>query len=559
MRQTPSDDYDESLTVPSASYAGGDSLLFGRPMLDSLKSSHPQSVQMFMLWQKFLDNVNPLVKLFHAPTVQQSILEASSNLDNIAASTEALMFAIYLCAVTSLRNDDCERIMGASRHALLARFSNAAQQALINAEILKTSDMVVLQAFTLFLLAMREHYESDSTWLLAGLAIRIGIRIGLHRERASREVSVFEAEMRRRLWWQILILDFRSAQLSGSRIEPDVQLFETKRPLNVNDSDLSPSMKEPPVEHPGITDMLFCSIRYEIGEFMRQKRALKLFDGTRQRGNAVVSVAEKDKAIDEFENMLEQKYLRYTDPSIPLHFISAGLARGAVCHMRVLAHHPRQYPDKGASLPQAEKDVLFSTSLKMVEYDNLGPSTNMIRGYLWYMKAHLQLEAFIYLLSELRNRTEGNEVDRAWHYIGLVFENHPEMVTNTKNSLYFAIGNLTLKAWEKRLAVAGHNHGLYQVAIPGFVTRLRSLRKAAPAQPMKSAANTKTNDSPDQVHHTTQMSHGDDFLGLEMAAEFDPAFLATYDEMDASPMDWEYWQGLLEGNEWPMMNDNRTL
>jgi hypothetical protein len=556
MRQSPSDYYDERSTVPSVLYAGGDNLLFGRSMFESLRSSHPEPVKMFMLWQTFLDNVNPLVKLFHAPTVQQSILEASGNLDNVAASTEALMFAIYLCAVTSLRNDDCERIMGASRHALLVRFSNATQQALINAEILKTSNMVVLQSFTLFLLAMREHYDPDSTWLLAGLAIRIGQRIGLHRESASREVSVFEAEIRRRLWLQILILDFRSAQLSGSKLEPDGQLFETKRPLNVNDSDLSPSMKEPPVEHPGVTDMLFCSIRYEIGEFMRQKRSLKLFDGFRQRGIATVSLTEKDKAIDEFEDMLEQKYLRYTDPSIPLHFISAGLARGAVCQMRLLAHHPRQYPDKGAGLPQEEKDMLFSTSLKMVEYNNLGSTTHTIRGYVWHMKVYLQLDAFIYLLSELRNRTEGDEVDRAWHQIGLVFGNHPEMVSETKNSLYFAIGNLVLKAWEKRSAVTGYDHGLYHVVTPDFITRLRSQRKSNPAQSPKPIAPIKTNDYPDQRTHKTQASRGDEFLGLEMAAEFDPAFLATYAEMDASPMDWEYWQGLLEGSAWPMMNNN---
>jgi hypothetical protein len=525
-------------------------------MLESLRSSHPQPVRMFMLWQTFLDNVYPLVKLFHAPTVQQSILEASSNLDNVAASTEALMFAIYLCAVTSLRNDDCERIMGASRHALLARFSNATQQALINAEILKTSNIVILQAFTLFLLAMREHYESYSTWLLSGLAIRIGQRIGLHRESASRDVSVFEAEMRRRLWWQILILDFRSAQLSGSRVESDGRIFETKRPLNVNDSDLSPRMKELPVEHPGITDMLFCSIRYEIGEFMRQYRSLKLFDGLGQRTTAAVSLMEKDKAINEFEDMLEKKYLRYTDPSIPLHFLSAGLAKSAVCQMRLLAHHPRQYPDKGASLSQSEKDMIFSTSLKMVEYDNIGPTTNSVRGYMWHMKIYLQLDAFIYVLGELRNRIEGEQVDHAWQQVRLVFENHPEMVSDTKNSLYFAIGNLALKAWEKREAVAGHNQGLYQVATPDFITRLRSYRKAIPAQDTKSIANITAYNASNQGHPVTQANHGEDFLGLETSPEFDPSFLATYAEMDASPMDWEYWQGLLEGSKWPMMNDN---
>jgi hypothetical protein len=130
------------------------------------------------------------------------------------------------------------------------------------------------------------------------------------------------------------------------------------------------------------------------------------------------------------------------------------------------------------------------------------------------------------------------------------------MFTDAKDSLYFAIGNLALKAWEKRSAVAGHNDGLYQVATPDFVARLRSHRKVIPAQPAKSIANTKTNDSPDHGTRTTPANHGDDFLGLDMATEFDPAFLTTYAEMDASPMDWEYWQCLLERSEWPMMNNN---
>jgi hypothetical protein len=49
----------------------------------------------------------------------------------------------------------------------------------------------------------------------------------------------------------------------------------------------------------------------------------------------------------------------------------------------------------------------------------------------------------------------------------------------------------------------------------------------------------------------------DDFQGLDMMADFDPAFLPTYTSLDSSPMDWEYWQGLLEGSELPMLNENR--
>ena len=126
-------------------------LLFGQPAPVNLHSSHPQPLQIFKLWQTCLDNVNPLVKLFHAPTVQQMILEASGNLDKLSTSTEALMFAIYLCATMSLSEEECKSMMGKSRAAIVLRFANAAQQALVNAKVLQSSNMVVLQAFTLFL------------------------------------------------------------------------------------------------------------------------------------------------------------------------------------------------------------------------------------------------------------------------------------------------------------------------------------------------------------------------------------------------------------------------
>ena len=122
-------------------------------MLKSLRSSHPNPVQIFRLWQVFLDNVNPLTKIIHAPTVQQQILQASGDLEGILPMQEALMFSIYLAAVTSLQDEECCQVMGETRSVLLARFSNAAQQALINVKFLRTSSLVVLQALTLFLVS----------------------------------------------------------------------------------------------------------------------------------------------------------------------------------------------------------------------------------------------------------------------------------------------------------------------------------------------------------------------------------------------------------------------
>ncbi len=139
-------------TTSDIIYRDGCGLIFGSyPTNTSLSAFHPQPVHIFRLWQTFLDNINPLVKLFHAPTVQQLIIEASGSLDDVSKSMEALMFAIYSSAVTSLSNADCESMIGEAKSTLLARYQFGTQQALISAGFLKSSDLVVLQAFVLFL------------------------------------------------------------------------------------------------------------------------------------------------------------------------------------------------------------------------------------------------------------------------------------------------------------------------------------------------------------------------------------------------------------------------
>ena len=121
---------------------------------NKLKALHPEMVHMFRLWQVFLSNVQPLVKIFHAPTVQQIILDASADLENVPKHVEALMFSMYLLAVTSMQTVDCERLLGESRDNLLSRFSHAAQQALINARFMKSLNLMTLQAFTLYAVSM---------------------------------------------------------------------------------------------------------------------------------------------------------------------------------------------------------------------------------------------------------------------------------------------------------------------------------------------------------------------------------------------------------------------
>lgn len=116
-----------------------------------LAELHPTPLHIFKLWQAFLENVNPLTKVIHVPTLQQQILEAMSDLPRASKELEALMFAIYCIALVSMEQGEVEKSFGESKKVLLSKYKKGAQQAFKNAALLRTSSLTVLQAFMLYL------------------------------------------------------------------------------------------------------------------------------------------------------------------------------------------------------------------------------------------------------------------------------------------------------------------------------------------------------------------------------------------------------------------------
>jgi hypothetical protein len=124
---------------------------------ESLSSFHPPTGQIFRLWETFLSNVDPLVKLIHVPTVQRQLLQASGDLQNVSKAFEALMFSIYASAITSLSNKECLDLTCLPKSQLLERYHKITQQALTRAGLLGTPDVVVLQAAVLFIHSVYQH------------------------------------------------------------------------------------------------------------------------------------------------------------------------------------------------------------------------------------------------------------------------------------------------------------------------------------------------------------------------------------------------------------------
>lgn len=121
----------------------------GRPA--PVTDAHPPIAHIMRLWQIYIDNINPLLKITHVPTVQGQVVEAAARPEKAPKNIEALMFAIYIMAITSMEEPDVQRMFELPKKELLGRYFISLQQALVNASFMRVNDPITLQAFLLYL------------------------------------------------------------------------------------------------------------------------------------------------------------------------------------------------------------------------------------------------------------------------------------------------------------------------------------------------------------------------------------------------------------------------
>lgn len=414
LNEASDDDDDNSPTQASSQSGNGWVFSFSSQNVDLL-SLHPIPVQLEIYWDIYKENVDPLVKVLHIPSLEPTVLAAASHLANLSKSFEALMFAIYYGAATSLSPEDCLIKLGEERSVLLARYKFAIEQALARANFLVTEELVVLQAFVIFLICLRRNNDARVIWTLTGLVVRIAQTIGIHRDGSHFGLAPFEVETRRRLWWQVCILDVRASEDHGCDPTITEQSFDTKMPLNVNDVDLEPQMKTLPSERKGCTDMTFSLIRFEVANTFRRLNYIPP-GAPRACGDffASISLEDKERWITECHERLEDRYLKHCDMNVPIYWVTATVARLMMSKMWLMVYHPFQRQDGGKNLSSEIREKLFITSLENIEYSILLETEARTMQWGWLFRTYMQWHAFAFILVELCHRTRGELVDRAW-------------------------------------------------------------------------------------------------------------------------------------------------
>lgn len=418
--ETDSDTFlDESAPEEAMPFDANAAIMGFRAVCRSLREYHPPLSQSVALLEVFKENVAPVVLIFHIPTLVCIYWDAIASLDTLDKDTEALLFAVYYSAVISMDSEQCFSVLGVSRKRALETYHFAVQQAVARADLLNTQSMALLQAMVIFLTAFRNEDESRTVWSLTALVFHIAQAMGLHRDGTEFGLTPLETELRRRLWWHICFLDNRSSIYHGCEPIVNRSSFNTKFPLNINDSDLTRDMTKPPPEREGATEMTFCLIRCEI-LFAHWKicyvppnvRCL------RQRPNSM-SLPEREALVQELKQRLEDHYLKHCDDSIPILFACLTTARLILAKTWLVLYYPLSRRDE-ANLPTTVRDQLLRLAIEVLKESTALLKDKRNSRWAWHAKAHIQWQAAAFTLSEICSRPPSAECDRAWKYITIL-------------------------------------------------------------------------------------------------------------------------------------------
>ena len=399
---------------------------------------------------------------------------------------------------------------------------------------------------------MRAFSDPHTTWTMSGVALRIAQRIGIHRDGSRHGLSIFETEMRRRIWSQLIIMDSTSAQFCGVASSPMLKTADTQPPMNINDSDLDIRMMEPAREKEGPTEMIFCLTRCEFGKWLQRwsKDAGRPSDSPWAfLSSSSMSLKEKDDAIDELEALMEQKFLRYCDRSIPLHLATTMMARSAIHYTRLVAHHPRQYQDSNARIPQTEKDIIFETCLKMTENADYGQMHADCQRFAWHTENHMPWDAMIFMLSEMRFRTDPDEIGKVWVIISNIYSRHVRHARkNAQRPLHTALQNLIVKAWRAYIEKC-NLHSWAPIPCPTIViTLLDNAQGVTDSQLTNEASRTTPHGDilREDPHHDVSTA------GFDVDAD-------AYVLFNDVPMNWNEWDNLLSQFQESLAHDMTLL
>ncbi|KAI1752180.1 fungal-specific transcription factor domain-containing protein [Xylaria castorea] len=509
-QSTDSEDEDDNEESTPESFGGGGGasiltspgMLLGTRQRGSLHAiKHPSPDHIQYLASTYFRNVDVHLKILHRPTILSALSGLAANSEtasDLSPESTALFFAIYYASITSLTSTECVRSLGRPRADLATLFQAGIEQALLRADYLNNTSLETLQALTLYTCCLRSHNGSRASWALLGLPIRLAQALNIHQDGdgTHSRLTPFEAEQRRRLWWQLIVLDIRAAEDRGTGTIIARGSYDTRLPHNLDDVEFGPDTTTPLRDRPGPSDTTF-------GLFTAQSSGIFLWsEHVRQN----MGEEGGEETVCRRARYLEAQFLRGADPEHVGSYLASVTVRLIILKMWLVMRyplHPRDAMPWGPAvvgddkvpppLPTTSPDVPGSssaapssssattktttaprraapivsrqstlrTAVSIMELSEFsGPYSDRFR---WWAETYVQWHPLAVTLAELCTQTEGDVVEHAWQVVEDVFPRWSDRIADAKRgSLWRPIRKLYKKAKAAREAALSTRSGKSQ-------------------------------------------------------------------------------------------------
>ncbi|KAK6005020.1 hypothetical protein QM012_007799 [Aureobasidium pullulans] len=532
-----------------------DFLLFGSLIADlDLAVLHPPDhVQILKLWQVYLENVDPLLRITHTPTLQVRLINATGNLGNVDSKLEALMFGVYCVAIMSLTDIECLDMFGSERDGLLQRYRFGCQQALLKCGFLQSDDRDCLTALFLYLVAVRPDTDPRSLSSLLGLTVRIAQRMGLDNESANAGCGPLEGEMRRRIWWALLLFDNRICEMGDYRAVTLTPSWNCKIPANLNDFDLQAGMKTLPPSHDRPTESTLAVLRYAVADLVRHSSFF--LDFTNPSLKALAKPEDHGGNLATLQQRIENDYLRHLNPENPHQFLTLWLIRGHIARYQLFQHFAIS-PDKQT---QQQRDASIAHALTMLDCHNKilhNPST---QRHTWFLYFHYPFPAYIHILQYLKREPLAEHAKMSWEIMSTsakfrFAEREHTAIPFYKTPLFKVFTRIVVKAWEARVA-ALQKQGKPDEEVPYIVEEFKRRvqgSESSPSEDLSSNADTSSRSETDESMLPFPMMNFagpfDQFGGQDAPDMENGIASDNLMDVDMGALD-------LTGINWPMLNN----
>ena len=217
-----------------------------------------------------------------------------------------------------------------------------------------------------------------------------------------------------------------------------------RRPMRINDADISPALERPPMELRGFTDMSFSAMTHDALLCWR-KLNQGLADSEEQPDAGRQNWAVRSQLVKDLEKNLRETYLKYCDLSQPFQLFTNLVGEGMIVTMQLLERRPLHGllttgppPVGNIDIVQVAGDILDASLLKQGNQD-LAP-------WSWFSWA--KWYALAVLLAELCGGHRGPRINKAWCVAEASFPQIMDMIVD--DALKTSIEKLMKKARSAR-------------------------------------------------------------------------------------------------------------